>query len=154
MIKFLMRHEVWLMRALLAGLILVQASCVTLGGSSGPSMSAGEGREYPIYKVMTDRAPFYLDKSPQGLGGKDRHPYLYLSKGMTVTLLKNKSPYSQVSLINKMQGWMPVAVLAPQMVGESVTEGASAVTPVASAGAKKNRPPARAPGSGVALPAY
>lgn len=145
------------MRVLWMGLLLLLNSCETMQVPALPSMSVDEGKEYPIYKVMTDRAPFYLDKSPLGLGGKDRHPYLYLSKGMTVTLLKNKSPYSQVSLINKMQGWMPVAVLAPQMVGESVTEGASAVTPVTQAGAKKGRQSGRPSvplGSGVALPTY
>lgn len=123
-------------------------------------MPSAESKDYPIYQVMNERAPFYLKTSPQSRGGKDSYPYLYLSKGMTVTMLKNDKAYSKVSLINGMQGWMPMSVLAPQMsTGE--TEGTSAVSPVSTRSptnspAGQNQPAAGGarPGSAVKLPSY
>lgn len=139
--------------ALLAALLL--SACASGDLPPMPSMSSAESKDYPIYQVMSERAPFYLKTSPLSRGGKDSYPYLYLSKGMTVTMLKNDKSYSNVSLINGMQGWMPISVLAPQMsTGE--TEGASAVSPASNPPAGQNQPAATGarPDSAVKLPSY
>ncbi len=137
--KFLENPERRTMMAggLLALTALMMVSCASVGGFS-PS-SVGD-RDYPIYTVMAERTPFYLKDSPTRRGAKDHHAYVYLSKGMTVTMLKNEAPYSKVSLINGMVGWMPIAVLAPQMsTGE--TDGSSAVSPATSQEPSSPTPP-------------
>lgn len=112
---------------------------------------------------MAERTPFYL-KAPLGRGAKGNHPYVYLSKGMTVTMLKNEVPYCKVSLINGMVGWMPIAVLAPQMSTGDI-EGSSAVSPVISQAAALPKPPldqdlpasgvsSSLPGKPVTMPSY
>ena len=137
---------------LLLALALLLTSCSSVKMPSLPSLSVEDDKSYPIYTVMTERTPFYKDHKPKA--GKT-YPYLYLSKGMTVTLLKNENPYSQVSLINGMRGWMPIAKLAPQMIsGErdalvspASTAGNSAAKRAASRGPKPPLGP-------VPLPSY
>lgn len=102
---------------------LLSISCASM---TAPSLPTNETRDYPIYKVMSDRAPFYQSSSPTGKWGNKGYPYLYLSKGMTVTMLKNDVPYSNVLLLNGMKGWMPISSLAPQM---TTGEGSAAVSP-------------------------
>ncbi len=140
-------------------LALVLGSCANTELPSMPSMSPSESKEYPIYTVTMNRAPFYLKKSPNSIGGKKSLPYLYLSKGMSVSMMKNAQPFSKVSLINGMQGWMPISVLAPQMA-KYEGEGTSAVSPAAGQGASPSptgsspveKPPK--PARAVKLPSY
>lgn len=68
--------------------------------------------------VMAEKAPFYYKQSPKGRGGDKAYPYVYLPKGTTVSMLKNADPFSKVSLINGMEGWMPILNLAPQMASD------------------------------------
>ena len=137
---------------LLLAITLLLTACSSVKMPSLPSLSVEDDKDYPIYNVMTERTPFYKDHKPKA--GKT-YPYLYLSKGMTVTLLKNGNPYSQVSLINGMRGWMPIAKLAPQMISG---EGDALVSPASTAG---NTGANRAAGRGpkpplgpVPLPSY
>lgn len=138
---------------LLLGLLL--CSCANTELPSMPSMSAGENKAYPIYTVTMNRAPFYLKKSPNSIGGKKSLPYLYLSKGMSVSMLKNAQPFSKVSLINGMQGWMPITVLAPQMA-KYEGEGTAAVSPAPGQGASPTpaRPSPAASVPKAELPSY
>ncbi|MFK5921037.1 MAG: hypothetical protein QM496_02570 [Verrucomicrobiota bacterium] len=136
-------------------LTLVLGSCANTELPSMPSMSPSESKEYPIYTVTMNRAPFYLKNSPNSMGGKKSLPYLYLSKGMTVSMMKNAQPFSKVSLINGMQGWMPISVLAPQMA-KYEGEGTSAVSPAAGQGATGASPAEKPPkpARAVKLPSY
>jgi len=106
---------------------MLMCSCGSVSLPSLPTFKTSDPENYPIYAVMIQGAPFYLDRSPEGLGGGKDHPFLYLPKDTTVSLLNTGKKYSKVSLLNGMQGWMPISTLAPQMsTGESPSPG---VTP-------------------------
>lgn len=105
---------------------------------------------------MAEKAPFYLKRPSKGGSSNKTYPYLYLPKGTTVSMLKNGDPFSNVSLVNGMGGWVPILNLAPQMATDG--EAQTAVTPVPAAGVQ--RPPATKAGGGfnpdnaVSLPSY
>lgn len=140
-------------------LVLLVSSCESMSLPSLPSKqaSATGTRENPVYIVMEERAPFYLENAPKGRRGSKGHPFLYLPKGTLVKVVKNKVPYSDVLLTNGMKGWMPIVALAPQMV---TTDGpGSNVVPVSgeagNTGAGATPPPTNLnPEKGVKLPSY
>lgn len=109
-----------------------------------------------MYVVMAEKTPFYLKRpSKRGTNHKD-YPYVYLPKGTVVGMLKNGDPLSKISLVNGMEGWMPILNLAPQMTPD---EGAqSAVTPVPPPGAQRpaagNAAGGFNPDNAVTLPSY
>ncbi len=124
---------------------------------SRSSEASGKVENYPIYEVMTERAPFYLNHSPEGIGGAKSHPYIYLTKGMTVTLLTHGKRYGKVSLINGMKGWMPISTLAPQMAtGAETSPGVRPLSSGAGAVGAGSGPQAGNfnPGNGIQLPSY
>jgi len=138
-------------------LALLLSSCASMSLPSLPSLPSSKPENYPIYEVMTERAPFYHDRSPEGFGGGKSYPYLYLPKGTTVTMLNTGKQYGQVSLINGMKGWMPISTMAPQMA--TGLDQSSGVTPVsvrpAPAGTQGNsNADAFSPDRGVKLPSY
>lgn len=105
---------------------------------------------------MAEKTPFYL-KRPSKRGASDKaYPYVYLPKGTTVSMLKNADPLSKVSLVNGMEGWMPVLHLAPQMAADG--EAQPTMTPVPPPGTR--RPPGGDaaggfhPDNSVTLPSY
>lgn len=129
------------------------SSCAS---TSLPSLPSRTEKEHPIYVVMAEKAPFYLKRPSKGGSSNKTYPYLYLPKGTTVSMLKNGDPFSNVSLVNGMGGWVPILNLAPQMATDG--EAQTAVTPVPAAGVQ--RPPATKAGGGfnpdnaVSLPSY
>lgn len=134
-------------------LVLMLSSCETM---SLPSLQSKEKvaagiQEAPIFVVMSESAPFYLEGSSRGKRTDKGHPFLYLPKGTLVKLLKNEVPYCDVLLTNGMKGWMPISNLAPQM---ATADGpASNVEPIA--GEQGAAPaPSIKPERGVQLPTY
>ena len=121
-----------------------------------PSLSSGKPKNYPIFEVMIRAAPFYLERSPDGIGGSKVHPFLYIDKGTTVSLLKSGKRYSEVSLINGMKGWMPVMALAPQMTTGLEPSPGMAPMPVGPAPSDARSKPTTGfnPDAELKLPAY
>ena len=146
-------------RAVMLPLLLLFCSCSSMNLPplpSFPSPSSAKPKNYPIFKVMTQGAPFYLKHSPDGIGGSKAYPFLYLDKGATVSLLESGKRYSKVSLINGMKGWMPVMALAPQMTTGLGSSPGMAPMPVEPAPSDDHSKPATRfnPGAGLNLPSY
>ena len=143
--------------------VLVLSSCESMNLPSFPSKkasgaeTAAAAEKAPIYVVMAERAPFYLENAPKGKRASKGYPFLYLTKGALVKVLKNQVPYSDVLLTNGMKGWMPISDLAPQM---APADGpASSVVPVSdgsgTTGGEATPLPSRLnPENGVKLPTY
>lgn len=138
---------------LLLFLMLLISSCASMSLPTLPSISSGKPENYPIYEVMSERAPFYLDRSPEGVGGSKSYPYLYLPKGTTITMLDAGKNYGQVSLINGMKGWMPISTMAPQM-STGGAEPSSSVTPAPAGAQGSPNAGATLPDSEIQLPTY
>ncbi|NOY00471.1 MAG: hypothetical protein GXP30_12160 [Verrucomicrobia bacterium] len=142
-------------RLALLFLVFALSSCASLNVSSRPSKKSREVKEIeaaPIYVVMSEGAPFYLNNALKGRRADKSQPFLYLPKGTLVKVLKNEVPYSDVYLTNGMKGWMPISALAPQM---ATSDGpASSVEPVSSGPGASATNAAVNPENGVKLPSY
>ncbi len=128
------------------------SSCASTGRL--PSLSSGGDGERPVYVVMAGKTPFYLKGPTKGKFGSETYPYIYLPKGTTVSMLKNADPFSQISLVNGMTGWVPILNLAPQMASDggggstaAPVRGPSHIPPGAAAGGPH-------PDNTVTLPSY